>query len=290
MTQTNSGTKMQGLSRLLLLLLLLLTACTTTAQEEEERGADQEICQSDEDGECRNDEQEADLEEEEEDVYDVWESGMLWEMNEHLDCDAIIDERNEEGRMHDDENWRSLQETYKQVVGLENASIPAVFDRAVTGYQVPIYIDFAKEEEVGRGVFAKELIPRGTLVWQSTMTAKFENGQDFREFLKRLPPELACDVLSWAYTRKMLLSVKESPKLKRQGQVICVDLDEGSYTNSGMTDFQCSIGFADKFSAKRASGCDLEFYSNRDILAEEEMRLDYLTFAELGGWKYLGLS
>jgi hypothetical protein len=277
-------------------------ACTT-AQEGEE--ADQNICQSGEDGKCWNDEQEADFEEEEDGIEEeedgieeeeddidsrIWESGLLWEMNHHLDCDEIIADRNEEGRMHNDESWRSLQETYKQVIGLENATIPAVFDRSVTGYQVPIYIDFAKEEEIGRGVFAKELIPRGTLVWQSTMTAKFENAQDYREFLSRLPPELACDVLSWAYTRKILVSVNKSLKRVRQAPVICVDLDEGSYTNGGNTDFQCSIGFADEVSAQRASGCDLAFYSNRDILAEEEMRLDYNSFAELGGWRRLGLS
>ncbi len=152
---------MQGRSRrqLLPVLLLLLMACTT-AQEGEGGEADQKICQSGEDGECRNDEQEAGFEEEEDDVDSrIWESGLVWEMHHHLDCDEIIADRTEEGRMHNDESWQSLQETYKQVIGLEIATIPAVFDRSVIGYQVPIYIDFAKEEELGRGVFAKELIP-----------------------------------------------------------------------------------------------------------------------------------
>jgi hypothetical protein len=51
------------------------------------------------------------------------------------------------------------------VVGLEKSSIPSRFHATVASYQVPIEIAFAEEEEVGRGVFAKENIPGGTLVW-----------------------------------------------------------------------------------------------------------------------------
>jgi hypothetical protein len=191
--------------------------------------------------------------------------------------------------MHNAENWRILQETYKQVVGLEKSSIPPTFDRSVTGYQVPIKIDFAEsvaeEENVERGVFAKELIPWGTLVWKSTMTASFDNGQDYRDFLKRLPPEFDCDVLAWGYIRSTSLRrrllgllTRRNPmttKRKRQDVVICVDLDEGVYTNGGDADIQCNIGFADKFSARHASGCNMAFYANRDIAAWEEMRHNY---------------
>jgi hypothetical protein len=69
-----------------------------------------------------------------------------------LNCQEIQEERNEQGRLHNDENWESLQDTHKQVVGLEKSSIPARFDATVASYQVPIEIAFAEEEKVGRGV------------------------------------------------------------------------------------------------------------------------------------------
>ncbi len=67
----------------------------------------------------------------------------------------------------------------------------------------------------------KALIPKGTLIWKSVYTAEFQTGQEFRQFLSRLPAHLACDILPWAYTARN----------SDDKHVICADLDEGSLFN-----------------------------------------------------------
>ncbi|KAG7336745.1 hypothetical protein IV203_028162 [Nitzschia inconspicua] len=83
-------------------------------------------------------------------------------------------------------------------------------------------IDYeVKDDPVhGRGLYAKEDLDEGTLVWDGDL-ASFTNIREFVAFLRYLPHELQCDVMLWAYP------VKDSY------QEVNLDMDEGSYMNDG---------------------------------------------------------
>jgi hypothetical protein len=210
--------------------------------------------------------------------HEVWANGEIWEMMEFLDCENL--HVNVPGRLqvHNESTWSLFHDIYQQVVGEEDSSIPS-YDGGIikSGFQVPITVLFT--DDAGRGVFANDLIPQNTLVWKATNTARFRSAAQYRQFLKRLPPYLACDVLEWAYTRK---------SRSTRSIVICVDLDEGSFSNGGMSEFDTNFGFASD--AVKSNGCNLEFYTNREVWTGEELRVDYTTFNSHNGWWYLGLQ
>jgi hypothetical protein len=87
----------------------------------------------------------------------------------------------------------------------------------------PIYVDFV--EGRGRGLFAKEDIEAGSLIYTGETTACFRTGQEYRKFLASIPNGLACDVLVWAY-------IETADSENQDSKLISVDLDEGSFFNT----------------------------------------------------------
>ena len=79
----------------------------------------------------------------------------------------------------------------------QDSTIPPEFEKH--GFQFPIEIQF--KPIIGRGVYATTHIPKGSLLYISTNNAAFFTGQAYRNFLRALPPKLACDVLIWAFVR-----------------------------------------------------------------------------------------
>jgi hypothetical protein len=259
-----SGVLPMTASPMRLLFLLLLVSFLAHAQE----------CEK---GDCESDD-------------DVWVNGKIWDMENFLDCENL--HVNVPGQMpiHGESTWRMFHDIYQQVVGEEDSSIPASYgdDDGIpfkSGHQVPISVEFTPD--AGRGVFAKELIPPGALVWKSTNTARFRSAAQYRQYLKLLPPVLACDVIHWGYARR---------SSSTGSWVICVDLDEGSFTNSGVEDIDNNHGFewvvddeGNEFYLDEGDECNLEFHANREVQAGEELRLDY-SFGDFQGWEYLGLT
>jgi hypothetical protein len=149
----------------------------------------------------------------------------------------------------------------------------------------PAYFDgFAVEIETkvnphkGRGNYAVNDIPEGTLIWKSTYTAAFRDGNSYRHFLRRMSPDMACYVISWAYTRRDM-----------DGRMMaCVDLDAGSFTNSADSEEELNIAL--RAGHPSDSGCDLEFYATRDIRQGEELAMDYSFAMGDHGWVEMGLS
>lgn len=209
--------------------------------------------------------------EEEEENNEVWQSGTVDDMMDYLECDA------QEGttvlnQFYQEDTWNLLQSTYRSVVGKNKSSLgKKVNEKYSSGFQVKFQVE--KFDDVGRGVVASEFIPKGTLVWTTKNTARFSSGKDYRTFLKALPSYLACDVLHWAYTR---YDTHRRP-------LVCVDLCEGSFVNSGDDPEEINIGFlpGEHERNSRWSGCDMQFYALRDIQIGEEMRGDYSAFAEM---------
>jgi porphobilinogen deaminase len=236
-----------------------------------------------------NENKEEEGEEENEEMLDeVWLSGDLGEIGDHLQCPWNFEEEDSDSSLveiHTEETWKLFNEIYNQVVDRELSSLPPQYKGS--GFHVPIEVKYMPS--VGRGVFAKEPIQKGQLVWKSINTAEFVNAQDYRDFLRKLPKILACDVLIWAYARKI------APKQIHTYKV-CADLDEGSFVNhsSNRRKANAELGIGrllrdDEDVEITRYGCDLEFYANREIKAGEEIRVDYDEFAERQGWRMMGL-
>ncbi|KAG7340604.1 hypothetical protein IV203_024147 [Nitzschia inconspicua] len=98
------------------------------------------------------------------------------------------------------ETWNALYRAYHATVDPDNKFLTAT--EYQNSWKVPIEVKYRRPE--GRGVYAKEFIPKGTLVWSSTSrnTAIFESSHDRREFIKYLIEDpktrhLACDAQMW---------------------------------------------------------------------------------------------
>jgi hypothetical protein len=215
----------------------------------------------------------------------VWTVGTVDQMYEELDCPEA-----NEGftQIHTRETWETFNQIYNEVVGPEKSSLPPKFTS--NGFQHPIEIKF--DPQRGRGVFATTLIPEGSLIWQSDNTAIFEDPQDYRNFIRKLPQPLACDVLIWAYSR--MISEERDDEF-----YACVDLDEGSFINSGgpskrnmalgLDDGPMPHDVGEEVEKQSWYGCKLKFYALKDIPPGAEIMADYGEFAEPHGWEELGL-
>jgi hypothetical protein len=215
----------------------------------------------------------------------IWSDGHLSEITDWLKCEEITDEASYV--IH--KSWDVFRDAYRQVMtkdsNQQQQQEHVTTFREESGYVVPIVVDYT--ESIGRGIFADADIAKGTLIWTSVNTARFDSGSLYRDFLRTLPPNNACDILHWAYARK--IRKREGKPWSKYDYAICVDLDEGSFTNSCDYVEECSMGFKGK-DKKRMQGCELGFYALRDVTKGEELRLDYGHFAVTRGWASLGLQ
>ena len=211
------------------------------------------------------------------------------EMQNHLDCDAIFDQGPRP--VHTEDDWNLLRTRYENVVGLARSSLKhnmAVAD----GFRVAVKTTQAGDK--GRGVFLQEAVPAGTLIWSTVKTARFDSGADYRRFLYSVPPDLACDVMQWAYVQSLPGGNKENPR-QTEKLYVSVDLDEGSFINSAEDwldhgdEISPNLGCHEQAAKKDPGGCKENYYALRDIEPGEELLLDYGSFAIQDGWRWFGL-
>jgi hypothetical protein len=223
------------------------------------------------------------------DPEEVWSSWYIWDLYWWLDCleEHHSDDNPEAWPVHSPATWHLLRHAYRETVGDDQSSLPPEeedWDQqdggASDGFRVPVRV--VKTEDRGRGNYVRQMVPEGTLVWSSKYTAQFTTGEQYRSFLRRIPPALACDVLVWAYTRWTTVYGTNS--------VICLDLDIGSFTNEANNDAEWNMDLGNgKQRTFHNTGCKLEFYADRDIPAGEELAIDYAFSARAPGWMDLGL-
>jgi hypothetical protein len=208
------------------------------------------------------------------DPDDVWTTWMIPEIqSDWLKC---LDHDQPQPLMHGPETWMMLREEYRSLMqsSQDSDEKPVYSDGFSVSFETKV-----NPETGRRSNYAVADIPEGTLVWKSTYTATFRDANSYRNFLRRMSPTMACDVISWAYTRRDLDGLPTA----------CVDLDPGSFTNGAETEEALNIGLRDDHPSD--SGCDIEFYATRDIREGEELAVDFYSFA-LGdhGWVEMGLS
>jgi hypothetical protein len=159
---------------------------------------------------------------------------------------------------------------------------------ATTGFAVSVEARQAGSK--GRGVFVTETpVKKGQKVWSTLQTARFENGDDYRRFLRAIPNDLACDVLQWAYVQSVKNIAEQTEK-----PYISADLDEGSFINSyedwndeGIVN-TLNLGCDEEMAKNEPGGCQENYFALRDIAVGEELLLDYRQFAIYDGWEWFG--
>lgn len=223
----------------------------------------------------------------------VWESGGIWELSDAIGCSDDNDD--EDGmysysHIHDTQAWKIFNKAYHAALTVTKPTIPTEYGG--DGFQVPVEIKFTPG--VGRGVFAKVPIQKGTIIWKPLNTAQFETGNEFRTFLRSLPPKFACDVLIWAYTIKVSsspsssvasdnnnnnISSNNSSSRTTAGQryYICVDLDPGTLFNTASDPSEENVvEISDDPSSNTAAAATSclgdTIYASRDIVAGEGKR------------------
>mmetsp|Transcript_15519 Transcript_15519/g.39084 ORF Transcript_15519/g.39084 Transcript_15519/m.39084 type:complete len:351 (-) Transcript_15519:168-1220(-) len=235
---------------------------------------------------------------EEGEEWDVWKHGRKGALYEELGCDNEMDDSTFQN-IHTAETWQTFNRIYNEVIAStqgdeklqQKSTIPAKFEK--NGFQFPVEVKF--ELPAGRGVFAKAYIPKGSLLYTSENNAAFMNGQTFRNYLKALPRELACDVMIWSFVRWVDMESEFNDK-----HMACVDLDEGSFVNTvnDESDYNMALGdddgnFYNSLPQEQQwdlwPGCKMKFYAAQGIKAGEEILAEYGDFAETEGWKYLKL-
>jgi SET domain len=128
---------------------------------------------------CRNDD-------------DNVESDYLFDSSERLCFEEDVDVNT----VDDDGDDRAATRTT-----LTNASAPAragYSPRYKSGFQVPVEIRYSPGK--GRGLFALEDVPKGTLVWVSQYEGWMRSGRLYRLLLEALPTDAwRCDVMTFSY-------------------------------------------------------------------------------------------
>jgi len=167
-----------------------------------------------------------------------------------------------------------MRDAYVQTVGAERSTIGSA-ESGFNGFSQPYYID---HNDYGRGIYANADIPKSSLVWQNFRSARFDDGSSYRSFLMKLPPNLACDVMQWAYVTD---------------DEINVDLDEGSFCNDGGRE-ESNIDFDKEVSRKFPNRADIrirvdmQLFATRDIAKGEELLCNYGSFSD-ANWEQFGL-
>jgi hypothetical protein len=212
------------------------------------------------------------------DRKDDWVNGNMWEQ---FHCDDMF--ASGPRPIPTQESWIIMRDAYRRIVGPEHSSILPTDEK--NGLHVPYKVDYVNDEK-GRGVFATAPIKKGTLVWSShkRQSARFFDGDSYRQFVAAVPVDLACDIMQFSYVQDF--GPPHSPEL-----AICTDLDEGALINEQIHDWdvEANVGCMLRQSYKHPGGCKENFFALRDINAGEELVVDYANFAIPDGWEYFGL-
>jgi len=196
-------------------------------------------------------------------IYDLW---------FNLKCDDIF------------EKPRSVptEEQFDLSIDLFNSIVRAHTDiwhqaLVINKAEPPMHLVEAKYiEGKGRGIFAKERIPKGR-AWSVAQqkAAQFYEADQYRQFLLESEVGFACDVLQWAYAE---LNIEE------EAYLVSVDLSMSSMCNDGRSE-DGNIGFDE---AVDPDG--LYIHALRDIEVGEEVLCNYGSFSNELAWSKLGLE
>lgn len=208
----------------------------------------------------------------------LWAEGAIHEIYNGLKCtDHHTHEEGKPPRVPDEATWRMLHETYERILP-DSTALPPLDQERTSGYFVTVAVRKSERDTEQVGIYTTEAISKGTLVWESTYTAHFDTGDEFRAFGRALPTPLACDVLMWAF-----------PRYSDSEAIVCVGLDQGSLMGICDEEEECNLHLAPA-EDHSSSGCHMELYASRDIAAGELLLVDHDYTEDIEGLLDLGLA
>ena len=198
-----------------------------------------------------------------------WESYTFDQIYEHYECRAQAEDKSKP--VPSLAQWLFLRKQYKEFVddkivfndlvppteGYSFIISPEVLSIADVEESSHIATPpfYAKLDSVrGRGLYASRNIRRGEVVhhW-SDHDVTFPDAYAFRQYVFSLPKRMACDVVDWAWSRKLS---------DKGPEMICLSLNMASLMNSGEKgEVNVSINSATADA----------FYATRDIQKDEEI-------------------
>jgi len=183
--------------------------------------------------------------------------------------------------IHPEKTWRLLQKTF-----YEQTYAKKSYHHRVTRRHANLWYSGIDDEYVearddgdgrGRGMYAIRDIPRGTQVWYSNLKWVINDGywktkESMVDFLTRLPHDIQCDVLLWAYAAAPMGSRNSGGEFKwtstSSAPYVECNLDEASYFNHAEKRELVNMGLQNR--------------ALRDIKKGEELLMDYRAFIATG--------
>lgn len=175
------------------------------------------------------------------------------------------------------DSWMMLRGIY---YGTLHGHISTTLEQLMQENSIKVPFTVKHVEGKGRGIFAKQNIAKGSLVFSALDGGHlhFETGDQFRRFLGALTREQSCEVLQCSAVENH--GTKEDP---RSGALITADLDYGCFVNSCNTPEEVNAGCIE------GRDCINNDYALRDIKAGEEIIMNYGDYALTQGWAWFGL-
>ena len=171
--------------------------------------------------------------------------------NMHEDFNCYEHSTNQNKPIYTEENWKVIWDAF-----VESTLFP--FPRPEESVRI-YYTDLAPGK--GRGNFAWFDIPKGILLHEGhPNTVFFLDNSSFYRFISLLPRAYQCDVLEWVWIQDLT---------DTGNKVLCLNMDEGVFTNGGGDEWGGTINIEMKESTS------LNFYASRDIEKGEELLYDY---------------
>jgi len=99
--------------------------------------------------------------------------------------------------IHDNTNWILMRKKYEGVVNASESGLNESSNDYISGFEVKYSLNYNKNGK--RGIFAKESIKKGQIVYQHRSLAYVPDAVSFMEFLKTIPTDFVCDAINWLY-------------------------------------------------------------------------------------------
>jgi hypothetical protein len=212
-----------------------------------------------------------------------------------------------------------LRNKYKKEIN----TVPiASVEESTTVFQVPVMIGDAGVK--GRGIYAVQDIPQGTLVLDidGEMSRRnvgvFKDAMQWREFVYTLgmeDEELACNFMEWCWVQRVETGrdddngddAQHDGNYIRVGHTVFLAFDESGFINNAewgneVANIRCgslSSSVAGQQDSDGSSGeqeewspCKYQYYASRDIKAGDELLINYSEFedATQTGWIDFGVG
>jgi len=235
-------------------------------------------------------------------VYDGWKVTDIGTIEDWIGCD-------ESEEIPTDADYSLMVEAYLYSMNNHDGSTTHKGGKYHRSHSVQAYnpqnFDVPVEVRLtpgkGRGVFATADITAGSLVATPTNSMEFYSKESYRDFLAYLVLKrfrMICNTFDWIYSVQKTTDPDDF--------IVCLDADSATLINSGRADFmdeddeyESEYGDDDYGDDERKdttniaqvdfTGAWSPVYAMRDIKSGEELLMCYSDFAELYGFRYLGI-